>query len=92
MFYIVVFQKFDNEDLPGSPVTESSAANAGDMGSILDVGRLHASEQQRMCAAIPKPSLPRACALQQEKPPQWEACAPLLENSPCSLQLEKAHT
>ena len=33
----------------------------------------------------------RACTLQQEKPPQWEACAPQLESSPCSPQLEKAH-
>ena len=36
-----------------------------------------------------KPSCPRACALQQEKPLQWEAGAPQLESSPCSLQLEK---
>ena len=26
----------------------------------------------------------------QEKPPQWEACAPQLESSPCYLQLEKS--
>ena len=28
-------------------------------------------------------------AVQQEKPAQWEAHAPQLESSPCSLQLEK---
>ena len=33
---------------------------------------------------------PRAGALQQEKPPQWEAHAPQLESSPCLLRLEKA--
>ena len=33
---------------------------------------------------------PRARALQQEKPPQWEAHTPQLESSPHSLQLEKA--
>ena len=33
---------------------------------------------------------PTACALQQEKPPQWEAHALQLESSPCSLQLNKA--
>jgi len=33
----------------------------------------------------------RACALQQEKPSQWEACAPQLESSPYLVQLEKAH-
>ena len=32
----------------------------------------------------------RACASQQEKPLQWEACAPPLESSPCSPQLEKS--
>ena len=36
-----------------------------------------------------KPAHPRACALQQEKPPQWEACAPKLETSPGLSQLEK---
>ena len=36
-----------------------------------------------------KPMLPRVRALQQEKPPQWEARAPLLESSLYSLQLKK---
>ena len=35
---------------------------------------------------------PRACALQEEKPPQWEARAMQLESSPCSLQLQKVCT
>ena len=34
--------------------------------------------------------MPGARAQQQEKPLQWEACAPQLENSPHSLRLEKA--
>ena len=33
---------------------------------------------------------PRACALQLEKPPQWEVCAPQLESRPHLAQLEKA--
>ena len=37
-----------------------------------------------------KPACSRACALQQEKPPQWEAYTLQLESSPCSLQLEKS--
>ena len=49
VFYIVAFQKFDNEDLPGSPVTESSAANAWDMGSILDVGRFYMPVSNKEC-------------------------------------------
>ena len=37
-------------------------------------------------AATTEAHVPRACALQQEKPLQWEACAPELESSPHSLQ------
>ena len=37
-----------------------------------------------------KLSYSSACALQPEEPAQWEARAPQLESSPCSLQLEKA--
>jgi len=33
---------------------------------------------------------PRACAPQQEKPRQWEACVPQADRSPCSPQIEKA--
>ena len=33
---------------------------------------------------------PRACALQQEKPPQREVLAPQLESSLCLLQVVKA--
>ena len=39
---------------------------------------------------LPKPSCPASCHLQHEKPPWWEVCAPQLESSPCSPQLEKA--
>ena len=35
--------------------------------------------------------MPRACAPQQEKPPQWEALASHWKSSPCLPQLEKAH-
>ena len=34
---------------------------------------------------------PRARAPQQEKPPQWEACAPQQRVAPARRQLEKAH-
>ena len=37
-----------------------------------------------------KSTHPRAHALQQKKPPQWEACTPQLESIPHLLQLEKA--
>jgi len=37
---------------------------------------------------LQKPACPRARALQQEKPPQWEAHTPQLQSSPCWAQLE----
>ena len=33
----------------------------------------HATEQLSPCATTTEAQAPRACALQQEKPPQWEA-------------------
>ena len=36
-----------------------------------------------------KAACPRGHAPQQEKPPQWEACAPQLKSSRCSPKLEK---
>ena len=44
--------------------------------------------EARNCNLL-KPMCPRACTLQQEKPPQWEAPALQLESSPCSSQQEK---
>ena len=42
----------------------------------------HASRQLSPCATATEPAHPRAHALQQEKAPTWEACAPQLESSP----------
>ena len=49
----------------------------------------------RLCSRAGEPQLlkpvcPIACALPQEKPPQWEAHALHLESSSYSLQLEKS--
>ena len=38
----------------------------------------------------PRATTTRTFAPKQEKPLQWEACAPHLESSACSLQLEKS--
>ena len=38
--------------------------------------------QLSLCATATEPTNPRACGLQQEKPLQWEACAPKLQSSP----------
>ena len=35
-----------------------------------------------MCPQLLRPTHPKACAPQQEKPPQWEARTPQLESSP----------
>ena len=35
--------------------------------------------------------MPRAASLQQQKPPQQEACPPQLESSLCSLQVQSGH-
>ena len=43
------------------------------------------------CTATAEPHVPGARALQQEKPPWWEALAPQPESGPCCPQLEKAH-
>ena len=43
------------------------------------------------CATTTEARMPTARAPQQEKPQQWEACAPQWKSSPHSPQLEKAH-
>ena len=71
------------KDFPGGPVVKSPPANAGDVGSILGWGRFHRTQ-------LLKPVHPRACASQQENPPQEQAFAPQLPSSPHSPQLEKS--
>ena len=46
----------------------------------------------KLWAPTTEPRYPTACAPQQVKPPQWEACAPQLESSHGSWQPAKAHT
>ena len=48
-----------------------------------------ATGQQTSTLQLLKPARVRVCTLQPEKPPRWEAHAPRLERSPCSLQLEQ---
>ena len=44
-------------------------------------------------AAATEGCVPRACTQQQEKAPQWEACAPQLETSPLLTTIrESPHT
>ena len=51
-----------------------------------------ATEQLSPWTTTTEAWVPRACALQQEKPPQWEALTPQLERSPHLLQRDKACT
>ena len=51
----------------------------------------HATQQLSLCATTTEPLRPRGRTLKQERPRQWKACAPQLESSPHSPQLEKAH-
>ena len=52
--------------------------------------RAHKPQLPSPHAATTEASMPRACALQQEKPLQWEALAPQLESSPRSLQWDNS--
>ena len=85
---------------------ESPPANAVDMGSIPGIFQENPTYRRAtkpmhhnyLAHALETVScnyrahVPEVCALQQEKPPQWEAWAPQLKSSPHSLQWEKAHT
>ena len=88
---------------PGDSEIKNQPANAGDTGSVPSPGRFHmlqSTEAHYTTATEPAsrawepqplgPVCSRACALQQEKPPQPGAHRPQLESSPCSLQLEKS--
>ena len=65
-------------DFPGGIVDKNPPANAGDMGPIPGRGTKipHAEEQLSLRATTTKLPCPRACAPQQEKPPQQEVHAP----------------
>ena len=62
---------------PGGAVVENLPANAGVHGFESWSGKIpHAAEQLSLWATTTEARAHRACAPQQEKPPQWEARAP----------------
>ena len=86
-------------DYPGGSVVKNLPTNAGDRGSIPGPGgtRMPQSNEARVLQLLNlfsrawEPKLlelvqPRAHALQQKKPLQWEARSLLLEKSPCSKE------
>ena len=68
--------KIESGDFPSGAVVKNPPANAGDTGSRPGPGRSHMPRSDY----VPEPQLlslrSRAHAPQQEKPLQWEACAP----------------
>ena len=74
----------------GSHMPRSSWARAPQLLSL----RSRAHEPQLLslrATTTDEACPPRARAPQQEKPPQWEACAPQQSVAPARRQLEKAH-
>ena len=64
------------ENFPGGPVVKNLPANTGDLGfDSLSRKIPHALGQLSPCVATTEAQAPIACALQQEKPPQWEVHA-----------------
>ena len=86
---------------PGGVEEKNLPVSAGHVGSFPGPGRSHVPQICEACVPqllslcsraqelqLLKSTCPRACA-PQEKPPQRQAGAPQLENSPRSQQLEK---
>ena len=77
------------QGFPGCPLVKNTSCHAGDTGSIPGLGRSHMLRGNEAHAPqLQKPECPRACALQQEKPPQWEARTLQPESSPCSYRIK----
>ena len=93
------YQSKNKLGFTGGSVVNNPPAKGRDRSSILDLGR--ASEQLCLCAAttepviqsqelqLLKPTCSRAHALQQEKPPMLEACAPQVEQPSLFTTREK---
>jgi len=68
--------------LPGtSPVVKNPLGNAEDMGSVPTLGGFHMPQGNEARGPQLLSPCPRARALQQEKPQQWEAHTPQLEKA-----------
>ena len=93
------FKKNQFLGFPRGSMVKNLPANAGDTRSISDLGRSHMPRNNLVYELqllslrsrfrepwLLKPTSPRACTLQQEKPLQREAWASQLQNSPHSSE------
>ena len=80
-------------DSSSGTVERNPLASAGDPGLIPGSGIKisRASEQLGLCATTTEACVPRACAPQQEAPPQGEACAPDREQPLLATARESLH-
>ena len=77
--------------LPAVPVIKSLLASAGDKGLIPGLGRFHMLSRNKACVPkLLKPLHSGACAQQQEKPSQREACTPQRRVAPALHDRKKA--
>ena len=71
-------------NFPRGTVVKKPHANVEGVGSVLSGKILHATTEMHAL---------KACALQQENPPQWKACAQKAESSPpLAMTRESPHT
>lgn len=75
-----------SQDIPAGPGAKNLPADAEDTGSIPSPGRSHMPQSRKACVPTTEACVSRACASQQEKPPQM-ARTPHTQRQP-----EKAHT
>ena len=86
--FILIAQLFKNvllKDFSGGIVDKNPLVFRFNPGTRVQpwLGKIPStSEQLTPCAATTEAPGPRACALQQEKPWQWEGCVLQLERSP----------
>ena len=78
---VQVCSKTEIQGFPGGSVVKNPPANAGDTGSVPGPGGSYMPQSNQ--AHVPQllSLCSRVSALQQEKPPKWEAWAPQLEKS-----------
>ena len=82
-------------DFPGGRVDKNPPTNSEDTGSILvwEDSTCHRAAQEpqllSLCAAATAAHVPRACVMQEEKPPQREACLPQQRIAPARCNYRK---